>query len=189
MASQKSTPIIIAGGVIFVIGAALAFALLRDNSNKASAKTSAPAVTTTTLGPGGVSVGATSAYVPPVFNFVIPPGKNAVAVSVPFIPGLGGFAKAGDLVNIYANISKGKIPGNVTPPESKLVISNVPVLEVLTAAPAAGTPTAATYLLALDPGQAEQVIFFQTYESLYFALVPNNAPPAVTSGRGYQNAA
>jgi hypothetical protein len=45
------------------------------------------------------------------------------------------------------------------------------------------------YLLALDPATAEQVIFFNTNESLYFTLVPKNAPPALTPGRSYQNAA
>jgi hypothetical protein len=33
------------------------------------------------------------------------------------------------------------------------------------------------------------MIFFATYESLYFSLVPKNAPPADTTGRSYQNAA
>jgi hypothetical protein len=189
MANQKSTPIIVIGGIVFVVGAALAFVLLNNNSSsKSTKKTATPPVTTpVTLGPGGFTAGG--AVIPSTFTFTIPPGLTAVAVQLPFIQGLGGFAKAGDIVNIYATINKGKVTGALNPPEAKLIVSNVPVLEVLSTSPTLGAAASTTYLLALDPGQAEQVIFFTTNESLYFSLVPKNAPPATTTGRSYQNAA
>ena len=47
----------------------------------------------------------------------------------------------------------------------------------------------ATYLLALDAAQAEQMIFFSRFESVWMTLVPKGQePPATTTGRSYQNA-
>ncbi len=46
----------------------------------------------------------------------------------------------------------------------------------------------ATYLLALDAAQAEQMIFFSRFESVWMTLVPKGQAPATTTGRSYQNA-
>jgi hypothetical protein len=189
MATRKSTPIIVIGVAVFVVGAGLAFVLLRNGKTTTTKTThiaSPPAPTppnAVVAGGGATSASASVAY-------PIPAGKNAVAVQVPALQGLDGFAKAGDLVNIFATVSKGRLSlPFLAPPEAKLIATNVPVLAVLSPAPTAAPTGSATYLLALDPNQAEQVIFFTTYESLYFSLVPKNAPPAVTSGHSYQNAA
>ena len=105
------------------------------------------------------------------------------------LQGLDGFARAGDTVNVYANITKARVnlPG-LNPPETKLLTAGVKVLAVLSGAPAAAPTGTAVYLLALDPVTAEQVIFFSTNEALYLTLVPKSAPLAVTPGRSYQNA-
>jgi hypothetical protein len=188
MANNKSTPVIVIGVAVFVVGAGLAFVLLHNNSKSKTKSSTPPAVTTTTLGPNSVVVGATAAS-PSAFAFQIPPGKNAVAVQVGALAGIDGFAKAGDVINIYANVSKGRIPGALVPPLTKLIQTDVPVLEVLSPAPTSAPGGTAVYLLALDPIAAEQVIFFSTNEALYFTLVPKNAPPVATPGRSYQNAA
>jgi hypothetical protein len=188
MANNKSTPVIVIGIAVFIVGAGLAFVLLHGSSKSKTKTPVAAAVTTTTLGPNAVVVGATAAA-PVNFAFQIPAGKNAVAIQVSALAGIDGFAKAGDVVNIFANVSKGRIPGALTPPLTKLIASDVGVLEVLSPAPTSAPAGTAVYLLALDPVTAEQVIFFNTNESLYFTLVPKNAPPALTPGRSYQNAA
>jgi hypothetical protein len=41
-----------------------------------------------------------------------------------------------------------------------------------------------TYLLALDPGEAERVIFMTSNESLYLALSGDDAPPLSTPAPG-----
>lgn len=187
MANNKSTPVIVIGVAVFIVGAGLAFVVLHGSKSKAKTPVAA-AVTTTTLSPNAVVVG-TTATTPSNFSFQIPAGKNAVAVQIGTLAGLDGFAKAGDVINIYANVLKGRIPGAPNPPLTKLIASDVQVLEVLTAPPSSAPAGTAVYLLALDPTTAEQIIFFTTNESLYFSLVPKNAPPAVTPGRSYQNAA
>jgi hypothetical protein len=44
------------------------------------------------------------------------------------------------------------------------------------------------YLLALDVKQAEEVIFWAKYESLWLAIVTPQNTPIVSTGRSYQNA-
>jgi Flp pilus assembly protein RcpC/CpaB len=188
MATRKSTPVILIGVAVFVVGAGLAFVLLRNNKTS-TPKATHVAASPTAPTPSNAIVGGSTSPTGAVVAYPIPAGRNAVAVQVPALNGLDGFAKAGDVVNIFATVSKGRLnlPG-LAPPEVKLVVSNVPVLQVLAPAPAAAPTGSATYLLALDPEQAEQVIFFTTYESLYFTLVPKNSPPVLTPGHSYQNA-
>jgi len=187
MAKAKSTPIILIGIAVFVVGAALTFVFLHGH-NKTTTKKNTASATTTTLGAGAVATPAAGGGAAAVPAFTIPAGKNAVAVSVAYVPGAAGFVRPGDGVNIYATVKNGKLPlPGLNPPEAKLILSNVEVLFASGAAPGAGTGSL-VFVLALDPNQAEQVIFFTTYESLYFSLVPKNAPPAATSGRSYQNA-
>ena len=193
MARRKSTPIIVIGVAVFVIGAALAFIVLRDHGKSkstpatkaaaTSATTAAAAATTpvSTPTPAATAAGTATALLP------IPAGKNAVAVQVTQLAGLDGFAKAGDLVNVFATI-KNRTDTPLLPRFVKLVATNVEVLNVLAGAPTAAPTGTTVYLLALDPIQAEQIIFFQTNEALYMSLVPKGSAPAVTSGRSYQNA-
>lgn len=193
MANRKSTPLLVIGVAVFVIGSGLAFVALQGTTTGSSSQSKRTPVPTTTVAgsPASPRVAATASpsSVPGAAALDIPAGKNALAVELPLLQGLDGFAKAGDLINIYANIAKKpiNIPG-LASPETKLIATNVAVLGVLSGAPSAAPTGTAVYLLALDATQAEQVIFFTTYESLYFTLVPKNSPPAVTPGRSYQNA-
>jgi Flp pilus assembly protein CpaB len=186
MAMRRSSQMLILGLLIFVIGAGVvvvSFMGSGDKNDKSAAST-----TTTTVQAGTVVVNAAAPVAPT--SFTIPEGKQAVAVQVPFVSGLAGYAKAGDIVNVYGNIqTKDKdLPVQPSPPSSKLILPGVQVLAVT--GPAPGTDTGnATYLLALEAAQAEQVIFFARFESLWLTLVPKGQPkPLPTPGRNYQNA-
>jgi hypothetical protein len=183
-AMRRSTQILLLGAAVTVLGAGLVFsALVMGDDGETSAP---PATTPTTIAAGTVVIPAGAPTGVPT-TFTIPEGKQAVAVQLPFVAGLAGYAKAGDVVNIYATLEKGA-PASTPPPLAKLVLTNVPVLAVT--GPLAGSGAGnATYLLALDAVQAEQAIFLSRFESLWMTLVPQGQPPApATSGRTYQNA-
>lgn len=132
-------------------------------------------------------------------SVAIPEGKQAVAVQLDFVPGVGGYVGAGDRVNMYSVVRNGVPDGNdpeASPcnPRVHLFLSNVEVLDVSAEiAPrvatsdqnqerATGNPI--TYLLALDPVEAERVIFMTSNESLYLALAGKDVPPVATDGAG-----
>jgi Flp pilus assembly protein CpaB len=115
----------------------------------------------------------------------IPEGKQGVAVQLPFVAGGAGYVAAGDHVNIYGNLTKDEAT-----PVTKLVLGNVQVLDVSSevAPRVAGnedraTGTTVTYLLALDPNEAEQVIYLAANAQVWMALVGTEAPLPPTSGR------
>lgn len=134
-------------------------------------------------------------------SITIPDDKQAVAVTVDFTAGAAGYAAAGDRVNVYVNVPPGT-QGAPKAPYTKLLLSNVEVLDVsnelapqraeeVTAASA--TPTTArtttgdlTLLLALDAGQAEQVVFAASQNQLWFTVVPKDQADSTTGGVDYQ---
>lgn len=185
MNNRKSNNILVIGVAVFAVGAALAFFGLRSSDRAvatprkqpAAAATPAGNVRTVNVGPAGVAG---------VTQFSVPKGKQAVAVELPAVAGLAGYAKPGDTVNIYATIKEGAHQSNtkLKTPLAKLVLTNVHVLDVR--APAPGAAGTATYLLALDPIEAEKVIFYAKFESMWMALVEAQKP-VTTPGRGYQN--
>lgn len=183
MAMRRSTQMLVLGLAVFAVGAGVVFVALGpgDDSNSASATT-----TTTIVQAGTVVVPAAAEGTPVPATFTIPEGKQAVAVQMPYVPGLAGYVKAGDHVNLYATIEKGQT-GDTAPPSTKLVLPGVQVLAVTGPLPGADTGNT-TYLLALDAAQAEQAIFFSRFESLWMTLVPKGQPPATTPGRSYKNA-
>jgi Flp pilus assembly protein CpaB len=182
MAMRRSTQMLILGLAIFVIGAGVVFVSLRG-SGGGSDGSSAVSTTSTTVQAGTVIVPSAAPVAPA--SFTIPEGRQAVAVQMPYVAGLGGYAKAGDTVNVYANVEKGGT--DPAPPATRLVLPGVEVLAVTSPAPGADTGTA-TYLLALDANQAEQAIFFAKFESLWLTLVPKGQAKAQTSGHSYKNA-
>src|SRR5207244_7703564 len=143
------------GVAVFAVGALLAFFGLKS-ANKPVAKPQSAPITATS--PGAevrtVQVGAVPAA--GVTTFTLPKGKQAVAIELPSVPGLAGYAKPGDTVNVYATIKNGQPNGKLRQPLVKLVLAGVKVLDVR--APAPGTEGQATYLLALDVTEAEPVI-------------------------------
>jgi len=180
---RRSTQMLILGLAIFAIGAGVvlvSFGGSGGGSGKAAVST-----TTTTVQAGTVVVNATAAAAPA--SFTIPEGKQAVAVQVPFVSGLAGYAKAGDIVNVYGLVDDKALASNPAGPAGKLILSGVLVLAVT--GPAAGGESGnETYLLALDANQAEQAIFFAKFQSLWLSLVPKGQAPQPTIGHTYKNA-
>jgi Flp pilus assembly protein CpaB len=174
---------LVLGVAVFVVGSAVVFMALRGGSDDKGAQQTTPP--STVVAAGTVVVPSAGTQAPTTFT--IPKGKQAVAVQVAYVAGLAGYAKPGDLVNVYATVEKGEPNGDGKPPLARLVLPAVEVLAVTGPGPGAGAGNT-TYLLALDASQAEQAIFFSRFESLWMTLVPKGQPPATTSGRSYQNA-
>ena len=125
----------------------------------------------------------------------VPAGKQALAIQVPFVPGGAQVVSPGTLVNIYATVAKG---GPADLPCTELAFPSIQVLAASTAQAAASQAAGATvvpaagpdivYVLAVDPGQAEALIFFQKNESLYLTVVPKGQPAAAATGcTGYRD--
>ena len=110
----------------------------------------------------------------------IPDGKTALAVQLANVPGVAGFAGAGDRINVYGVIKAGSDPKQPAG-AAHLIMQNTEVLNVNGAplAAAQGQPggTGLLYLLAVTPAEAERLIYLSTFESLYFSLVSKDAAP------------
>lgn len=108
----------------------------------------------------------------------IPQGKTALAVQMANVPGVAGFAGAGDRVNVYGAAENAGADGAA---RAQLVMQGVEVLKVngTTLAPTQGQPdgTSLVFLLAVSPVEAERLIYFMTFEKLYFSLVPKDQVP------------
>jgi Flp pilus assembly protein CpaB len=108
----------------------------------------------------------------------IPDGKTALALSLNNVPGVAGFAGAGDHVNIYGVIKPDSDPKN---PEGAvhLIMQNTEILNVnganLVAAQGQPGGVGLVYLLAVSPIEAERLIFLSSFQQLYFSLVSKDA--------------
>ena len=183
MGMRRSTQMLILGIAIFVVGAGV---ILVSFGGSGGSKDKAAVSTTSTTVQAGTVVVNTAVPAGPI-TFTIPEGKQAVAVQVPYIAGLAGYAKAGDIVNVYGLVDDKSSASTPAGPASKLTLPGVQVLAVTGPGPGAEAGNA-TYLLALDAGQAEQAIFFAKFQSLWLTLVPKGQAPQPTSGHTYKNA-
>ncbi|HEX2700843.1 MAG TPA: RcpC/CpaB family pilus assembly protein [Acidimicrobiales bacterium] len=181
MARNRSTALIAIGAAVFVVGAALTFLVLRDDEDSKVAA-SAPAASTSATGAQPAPAAAPTVKVPV--------GKEAVAVQVPTVPGLAGYAQVGDEVNVYGTFKDHQPNAAVKgPPLAKLVLSQAEVLAV-TAPPAGAEGGNTTYLLAVNPGDAEKVIYLASFEGIWMSLSADGAPNlGVTPGHNAQNIA
>lgn len=115
----------------------------------------------------------------------IPEGTTALAVQLENVPGVAGFAGAGDRVDIYGVVGADRdVPGGV-----RLVMPAIEVLNVngTVLAPAQGQPggTGLVFLLAVTPAQAERLVYLASFQRLYFTLVPEGREgPPETPGIG-----
>ena len=109
----------------------------------------------------------------------IPEGKTALAVQLSNVPGVAGFAGAGDRINIYSVVKAS--PETRGGPAVRLVMQNTEVLNVngATLAASQGQPGGAglVYLLAVTAEQAERLVYLTSFEQLYFSLVSKDQPP------------
>ena len=183
MARNRSSLLIAIGAAVFVVGTALAFIGVRSHNHSKSptvqATANAPALSNTTNA-------AASTALP---TFDIPKDKMAVAVQLPTVPGVAGFVKAHDKVDLFGLVKAGSPPpkaGLTPPPAAKLILSNVEVLYVSATQVgqnATNTPATLTFVLALSPADAEQVVYFQSFESLYMSLARADQGILTTPGR------
>ncbi|HET7487287.1 MAG TPA: RcpC/CpaB family pilus assembly protein [Acidimicrobiales bacterium] len=182
MARNRSTTLIAIGAAVFVIGAALTFLALHKDGDSKVATTAPASAQPATAEPASSSQPAAA----PV-TVKVPAGKEAVAIQVPAVPGLAGYAKVGDTVNVYGTF-KDRQPANAVKgvPLAKLVLSSVEVLAV-TAPPPGTEGGTATYLLAVAPGDAEKVVYLGSFEGIWLSLSDGGIPP--TSGHNAQNVA
>ncbi len=108
----------------------------------------------------------------------IPDGKTALALELANVPGVAGFAGAGDRINIYGVVKAS--PDQAGASSVKLIMQNTEVLNVngttLAATPGAPGGTGLVYLLAVSPVEAERLVYLTSFESLYFSLVSKDAP-------------
>lgn len=110
----------------------------------------------------------------------IPEGKTALALQLGNVPGVAGFAGAGDHINVYGVVKPGSDPKN---PQgaAHLIMQNTEVLNVngATLAATQGQPggTGLVYLLAVSAEEAERLVYLSSFESLYFSLVSKGAAP------------
>jgi len=241
MAAKRSNLVVILGLVVFVVGTAATFILLRNDGDEAG----------TAAGSDGVSVLVASKPIPAGTNgrsaldgglvknkvvaesakppnaltdptqlagrtailgvnegqiltsdqfqqaqtrigtLKIPEGKTALAVQLANVPGVAGFAGAGDRVNVYSVVKAS--PETRGAPAVRLVMQNTEVLNVNGATLAAnqGQPDGAglVYLLAVSAEQAERLVYLTSFEQLYFSLVSKDqAPVAGTAGASVNDA-
>ena len=184
MARSRSTALIAIGAAVFVVGAALTLlAVGRGDDGKVRATTT-PAADAAAQ-PAAAAVPQVAAA--PV---KIPEGKEAIALQLPKIAGLGGYTEVGDRVNVYGTFKDRQPGGSVKgAPLVKLILSNVEVLAVTSAA-ATTEGGSATYIFAVSPDEAEKLIYLSSYEGIWLSLVRDGAPPVEgTTGHNVQNVA
>ncbi|HEX8771000.1 MAG TPA: Flp pilus assembly protein CpaB [Acidimicrobiales bacterium] len=135
--------------------------------------------------PAGTVV--TAAMFPPpqtrIGTVVIPKGMRALSLELASVPGVSGFAGAGDRIDVY-RVAKGE----GVPPGVHLELQNIEILNVNGGglAAAQGQPSGANlvYLVAVTPADAERLIYLSQFEKMYFDLVPKGEPSVSTPGAG-----
>lgn len=183
MARNRSSLLIAIGAAVFVVGTALAFVGVRSHNHSKNPTVQAAAESPTAANTSNASAST------PLPSFDIPTGKMAVSIQLPTVQGMDGFVKAHDKVNLFGLVKAGSPPpkpGLTPPPAAKLILSNVDVLYVST--PSAGqnataTAPTITFVLALSPTDAEQVVYFQSFEALYMSLARTDQGVLTTPGR------
>jgi len=107
----------------------------------------------------------------------IPDGKTALALELSNVPGVAGFAGAGDRINVYGVVKSSPEAGGAS---VKLIMQNTEVLNVngTTLAATQGQPggVGLVYLLAVSPTEAERLVYLTSFEKLYFSLVSKDQP-------------
>lgn len=185
---RRSTLLILVGAIVFVIGGGgVLFVVSRSGHPQtrvvAQGPAAAPAASTPAVSTGA---GATSTPIGAA-SLHIPAGMVAVAVQVGSIPAVNGYPVAGDKVDVFGQFTKTQPSGTpLKVPFVQLELNNVTVLAVHEPAPST-TPGTTAMVLAVSPASAERLIYLETYQGLYTALVPAHQPAATTPGRGAAN--
>jgi pilus assembly protein CpaB len=131
----------------------------------------------------------------------IPEGFEALSVQVAIPPGVAGFISAGDRVSLIATIEQPDaaaedaddedVDADATPDAedviSRYLLQGIEVLAIgqpQVEDEETGQPSSAVLLtIALEPQDAERVVFAIENAALYFTLLPPDAEPQETPGR------
>ncbi|MHB8669475.1 MAG: Flp pilus assembly protein CpaB, partial [Acidimicrobiales bacterium] len=141
------------------------------------------------IAPGGVATGrpvlAEEVVTPQtaVGTVSIPRGKTALAIQLANVPGVAGFAGRGDKIDIYGS---GKVKAAAGQPDQNATLLLLQAVDVLSVdgtalAPSPGQPggQGLVFLVAVTPAQAEKLVYFSTFQQLYFSLLPKDSLGAV----------
>jgi Flp pilus assembly protein CpaB len=171
---KRSTILVAVGAGVFMVGTGLAALATRDTggSNNHAARTDTPVTAPAPAGAVKTAAGATT--------FVIPADHQAMAVQVPFVQGLAGYAKAGDLVNVYGEYRTQPPTAAPEDPVAKLVLQKVKVLAVNPGADGGN----ATYVLSVSTADAETVMYLSTFQKVWLTLARDDQG-VLSSGKGF----
>jgi hypothetical protein len=174
---KRSTILVAVGAGVFVVGTGLAALATRDTggSSNHAARSDTPIAAAANKNAAAVSNAA---------GLVIPADHQAMAVSVPFVQGLAGYAKAGDFVNVYGMFRT--MPLNASPedPVAKLVLQKVKVLAVNPGADGGN----ATYILSVSTNEAEAIEYLSTFQKVWLTLARDDQGTLLPKGFSDNNA-
>ncbi len=172
---KRSSFLIGIGACALIVSTGLA--TLATRGSDSGPKVNAAAQTTATTVATGVVASPASGM-----NFTIPTGQQAIAVQVPLVAGLAGFAKAGDLVNVFGAYSP--INGQPADSQAKLVLQKVKVLAAQPSVDGTGT----TYMLAVSTADAETVVYLTNFQKVYLSLARDDQGTLSPKGFSGKNA-
>ncbi|MEY2472256.1 MAG: Flp pilus assembly protein RcpC/CpaB [Actinomycetota bacterium] len=168
---KRSTILVAVGAGVFVVGSGLAALATRDTGSTHNARSDTPLAAAAPAGSvAGAAQGAAS--------FVIPTDHQAMAVQVPFVQGLAGYAKAGDLVNVYGFVKDNPATTPVGDAMAKLILQKVKVLAINPGADGGN----ATYILAVSTNDAEAINYLSSNEKVWLTLARDDQGTLVPHG-------
>jgi hypothetical protein len=173
---KRSTILVAVGAGVFVVGTGLAALATRDDGGT----TQAAASNTTVVAP----TGAVAAPAGGGAAFTIPADHQAMAIELPYVEGLAGYAKAGDLVNVYGAYKSMPIGASPDDPIAKLVLQKVEVLAVTTGGDAGKN----TYVLSVNTAEAEAMAYLSTFHKVWLTLARDDQGPQLLKGFSDNNA-
>ena len=174
---KRSTILIAVGTGVFVVFTGFA-AILTHSSNASSThgRTDTPIAAKAPAGSTAAGAGTTA--------FTIPADHQAMAVQVPFVQGLAGYAKVGDLVNVYGEYKTIPLGASPEDPIAKLVLQKVKVLAVNPGADGGN----ATYVLSVSTSDAEAIAYLATFQKVWLTLARDDQGILPAKGFSIHNA-
>jgi len=157
---KRSTILVAVGACTFLVFTGFGALMIHntDDTKVHNARTDTPAAAAPAGAVNGAVQGATS--------FVIPTDHQAMAVQVPFVQGLAGYAKAGDVVNVYAFVKDNPATNAAGDAMAKLILQKVKVLALNPGADGGS----ATYILSVSTSDAETMNYLLNAEKVWLTL-------------------
>lgn len=176
---KRSTILVAVGAGVFVVGTGLAAMATRDTGGDDNVRAAASSPTTLVAGAVSPPAGAAGST-----SFVIPSDHQAMAVQVPFVQGLAGYAKPGDVVNVYGAYTSLPIAASPQDPVAKLVLQKVKVLAVNAGVDGGN----ATYVLSVSTQEAESLAYLSSFQKIWLTLARDDQGSLLPKGFSDNNA-